>query len=603
MPVRPEIINRNFADIFSGEMRYVIPFFQRGYVWGVKNWNKLKQDIEEQILEPAQDGDLSEQEHFFGPVVVAETSGHHRVKTFDIIDGQQRLTTVYLMLAWFRRQLERLITKAPRAREHYDQIEQWLINPLFSQSVDDDYWRIKLYSVKGDRLATYYSVFGRQNPKAPSLQEDQNLYVPDGNISGTFERWMRRNFGRVGEEDVWHWVRALTECLKVVWIPLGSRDDPQAIFESLNDKGIQLTAAELMCNFLFRPLIREGDDYESLHLQKWLSVQHVDPSSPVFGSFDFEEYLRHLFSVGQKKVIGRGRRLYVFFKRMNKNIDASVARICLDEISESAPHYRRLLGESRGASKAVDVLLNKIRDTNMTSCRPFLLAVLKEEQHQAISEGDMEALFREVYVLLVRRKVAELPVTRYDAFFPSLLDRIKHDGRTEVILALHQAIRNDQLWVGDEEFKEALLKRAVYRPRELVFTRLLLEELDQRMAEEHGGELPDYSTLDTVEHIAPQDIETSDEWKSEMGRDAGSEEYSRIINTVGNLCLRKRERNSEMGRQPFERKRELLRQSPSQLALHVARRSGPWNFGAIERRSADLAVLAVDVWGWSRSSC
>ena len=68
MPDRAQIINRSFSNIFSGEMRYVIPFFQRGYVWGSRNWNQLKQDIDEQILELAQDGELSEQEHFFGPV-------------------------------------------------------------------------------------------------------------------------------------------------------------------------------------------------------------------------------------------------------------------------------------------------------------------------------------------------------------------------------------------------------------------------------------------------------------------------------------------------------------------------------------------------------
>ena len=123
-----EIINRNFADIFSGEMRYVIPFFQRGYVWGSRNWNQLKQDIEEQVLEPAQDDDLAEQEHFFGPVVVAEQSGDPRFKVFDIIDGQQRFTTVYLMLAYFRRRLETMLAKAPQAREHFDAVGRWLIN-------------------------------------------------------------------------------------------------------------------------------------------------------------------------------------------------------------------------------------------------------------------------------------------------------------------------------------------------------------------------------------------------------------------------------------------------------------------------------------------
>ena len=602
MADRAQIINRNFADIFSGEMRYKIPFFQRGYVWGAKNWNQLKQDVEEQILEPAQDSDLAEQEHFFGPVVVAEQTGHPRCKIFDIIDGQQRFTTVYLMLAWFRRRLETLLAKAPSARTHYDQIGTWLINQTLDESVRDDYWRIKLFSVKGDRLATYYSVFGHQNPRTPSLQDDLYLYVPSGNISGRFERWMGRKFGDLGDEDIWHWVRALTECLKVVWIPLGNRDDPQAIFESLNDKGIQLTAAELLCNYLFRPLIRNSDDHESLHRLKWLNVQQIDRSSPVFDSFDFEEYLRHLFSIGQSKIIGKGRRLYVFFKQHNKNPDAEVAREHLDNIAQSAPLYRRILGEARNGLQRIDGLLGKIRDTNMTSCRSFLLAVLKEERDNTFSRDQVESLFREVYVLLVRRKIAELPVTRYDSFFPSLIDRIKDGAGADVTVMLHTAIRKEQLWVDDDEFREALVKRPVYRSRELVFTRLVLEEIDRQLAHAHGGELPDYSTLDTVEHVAPQSIESSDAWKREMGTDAGSDNYARIINTIGNLCLRKRERNSEMGRHPFTRKQQLLRQSPSRLALDIADRAAPWNFAAIEARSADLAKLAVRIWGWSNSA-
>ena len=102
-----EIINRNFADIFAGDVRYVIPFFQRGYVWNSRNWNQLKQDIDEQILEPGQNACLA--------VIVAEKTGHPRFKMFDIIDGQQRFTTVYLMLAHFRRRLETLMAKAPKS--------------------------------------------------------------------------------------------------------------------------------------------------------------------------------------------------------------------------------------------------------------------------------------------------------------------------------------------------------------------------------------------------------------------------------------------------------------------------------------------------------
>ena len=596
-----EIINRNFADIFSGEMRYVIPFFQRGYVWGSRNWNQLKQDLEEQVLDPAQNGDLAEQEHFFGPVVVAEQSGDPRFKIFDIIDGQQRFTTVYLMLAYFRRRLETLLSKAPKARAHYDTVGEWLINRTDEQE-RDDYWRIKLFSVKGDRLATYYSVFGNRNPEAPTLQEDLYLYLPNGNISGKFERWMGRNFGDMGDEGIWRWIRALTECLKVVWIPLGRRDDPQAIFESLNDKGIPLTAAELMCNYLFRPLIANQDDYESLHRSHWVNVQRIDRSSPLADSFDFEEYLRHLFSIGHSKIIGKGRRLYVFFKQHNKQLDAGAARQHLQDIADSAPLYRRILGESRDGAAALDAVLKKIGETNMSSCRPFLLAVLKTERDGAISAEEAASLVRTVYVLLVRRKVAELPVTRYDSFFPSLLDRIEERNDTDLAAILRDIIKREGLWVGDDDFRDALVKSPVYRPREIGFTRLVLEELDRHLATARGGELPDYSTLDTVEHVAPQDIGSSGDWQREMGDDAHRDDYSRVVNSIGNLCLRKRERNSEMGRRPFAEKQRLLRESPSRLALDIADRAGPWNFAAIEQRSAELACTAATVWAWSAAS-
>ena len=105
-----------------------------------------------------------------------------------------------------------------------------------------------------------------------------------------------------------------------------------------------------------------------------------------------------------------------------------------------------------------------------------------------------------------------------------------------------------------------------------------------------------------MEHVAPQDIRSSGDWQREMGDDAHRDDYSRIVNSVGNLCLRKRERNSEMGRRPFAEKRRLLRESPSRLALDIAGRAGPWNFAAIEQRSAELARTAAAVWAWSAAS-
>ena len=163
-------------------------------------------------------------------------------------------------------------------------------------------------------------------------------------------------------------------------------------------------ARTVICNYLFRPLIAANGDHEDLHRSKWLNVQQIDRSSPVVDSFDFEEYLRHLFSIGQNKIIGKGRRLYVFFKQHNKNLNANSATRHLDNVAESAPLYRRILGESKDGTSTLDTLLRRIGETNMTSCRPFLLAVLREERDHGFMLEEAESLLREVYVLLVRRQ-------------------------------------------------------------------------------------------------------------------------------------------------------------------------------------------------------
>jgi hypothetical protein len=201
------------------------------------------------------------------------------------------------------------------------------------------------------------------------------------------------------------------------------------------------------------------------------------------------------------------------------------------------------------------------------------------------------AILRETYVLLVRRKITSLSVTKYDTFFPSLLDKIVNEP--DKVRALQKNIQTEQLWVSDQVFEDAFTSKEIYNPRELNFSRHVLQELDKSM--QPFGELPDYSTIHTIEHILPQTL--NDDWKSYLDHDALHYSLPTIINTLGNLCLNGQTANSSFGQKPFIEKQSAYTEI-SALARDVKKRTEPWNIMAIELRSKDLAQKALQVWKW-----
>src|SRR5690606_38662913 len=123
------VLSRNFKDIFSAAARYEIPFFQRGYAWEQRQWKKLFEDIQVEIIESVENNDFDNEEHFFGPIVVLEKiSNHPSLKRFLVIDGQQRITTSYLLLALIKKQLSDKAHLSTNAQTYVAELENLLIN-------------------------------------------------------------------------------------------------------------------------------------------------------------------------------------------------------------------------------------------------------------------------------------------------------------------------------------------------------------------------------------------------------------------------------------------------------------------------------------------
>ncbi len=612
MPDEQNVVSRTFEEMFEHPVRYEIPFFQRAYAWDRTNWKQLDDDIEEQILkdvlERIKDKGIEvntetlqeylyEYEHFFGAIVVLEKpNSDPALKRFYVIDGQQRITTVYLLIAVVVEQLKRKTELSDKAKEYINYLEGLLKNRINSDG--DDYRKLKVFSNKGDRLPTYIMLFG-ENPLSDLLSADQQLYIPDKNKIDIFHKYMQRKLQNTSVEYLWAYSQAILKSLKIVWIPLKEgKDDPQAIFESLNAKGTPLSASELLCSFIFKPLIdEERKSHETIHNEKWLKS-----ISELGGEKNFETYLRDLLSIGQKKKIGKGRRVYVFFKNnykilKEKSSEATEqATKILINIRESTSLYRNIINPITHPHSNAEIkgLLVKIVHTKMYSCTPFLLSILQVIKSAELSEQDAVKILKETLVLLVRRKVTKLSVTKYDTFFPSLWDKIKNEP--DKVRALQDQIKKEELWVSDQEFQDSFKNKALYTKTELSFVRLVLQEIDRQM--QIYGQYPDYSTINTVEHVMPQTL--SDEWKEYLGEEANDLSLTTIRNTLGNLCLLSRSANSSEGQKLFEDKKNNPALSDvSALNKDLKARNVKWNIAAINQRSIDLAEKALVVWKWN----
>ncbi len=585
MPTQ-DVLNRTFEDLFNIEVRFEIPFFQRGYAWEMRQWKKLFEDINTEILENVTDNNFEDEEHFFGPIVVLEKiSQHPSLKRFLVVDGQQRITSIYLLLSVIKTLMETKAYLSVDAQAYIVQLNKLLENHVHGH---DDYLKLKVFSTKGDRLPTFKAVFG-QNPNSPFLADDSLLYNPTVNKIDAFLKYANKQVKNYDVPKLWQLYQAIIKSLKIVWIPLdAAKDDPQAIFESLNDAGMPLSASELLCSYIFKPLTNDAtNEHEKLHNEKWLKARRA------VGEEVFEEYLRDLFSIGEKKRVGKERRMYVHYKTKNRNLTKGSAINTLTTILDYTNVYNQIWKPIQypPRAKEIQIILIGINATNMTSIYPFLMDTLKAYENNSLTEADTIGLLRETYVLLVRRKITSLPVTKYDTFFPSLLNRIVNE--LDKVKAFQQQVQTEQLWVSDQVFQDAFLQKEIYSSREVNFSRHVLQELDKSL--QAFNEYPDYSTINTIEHIIPQTL--NDHWKTYLGVDATNYNLPTIINTIGNLCLNSQPANSSFGQKPFIEKQAAYTEI-SALARDVKRRSEPWNIAALQQRSKDLAIKGLIVWKW-----
>jgi uncharacterized protein with ParB-like and HNH nuclease domain/predicted transport protein len=548
-----------FIDFLKKSPQFVIPIYQRTYSWTERECRQLWDDI---VRTGSNDAVSA---HFVGSIVYIE-KGLYQVSSQSpllVIDGQQRLTTVTLILEALARQLGDSEPvdgfSAKKLRSYY------LLNPL-----EDGERGFKLLLTQTDKASLLALVQQKAQPTDQSLRVTENFAF--------FEEQVQ-NLGA----DLPALCHGLAK-LVVVDIALSrDQDNPQLIFESMNSTGRELSQADLIRNFILMGL--EPAHQTRLYEDHWRPME-VGFGQEGYGSH-FDSFMRHYLTL-KTGDIPNVRAVYEAFKShaLTPHIDAAGVDALVADIHAFAGYYCAMaLGKE--ADKKLAEAFRDLRELKVDVAYPFLLELYDDFANGRLESTDFEAAVRLVEAYVFRRAVCAIPTNSLNKTFATFGRALQKDRYLESVQAHLLTLPSYRRFPGDEEFKREFVVRDLYNfPRRSYWLRRL--ENDGRKERVPVDEY-------TIEHILPQNENLSAKWRDELGP-----EWQRVqetwLHTLGNLTLTGY--NAEYSDRPFSEKRDMkggFRESP--LKLNEGLRSlDKWDEAAIKNRAERLAAVAAGVW-------
>ncbi len=601
-------------DLFQKERRYVVPLYQRPYVWNQdEQWLPLWDDIERQAdaaMEAGEEG--SRRSHFLGAVVlnVAKTVGASVARS-EVIDGQQRLTTLQVFLAAMRDHAAAigspLASRLRRLTEHEDERE------------GSDAW-FKVWPTNADR-AVFRTVMMSRGPDAlmRALEVDRRTAPRMAAAYLFFHDRIRDSVGtgEAAEARLKALLQALRSALQVVVIELEDEDDPQIIFETLNARGQPLLPSDLIRNYVFlQAATQKGADADDLYERYWRPFDDLRTAEAVDGEDRFwhqEErqgrltrpridlFLFHYLVMQTERDLSIGQ-LFREFREWRAVHPGSIETLLAD-LKASSATFARLI-EPTGMDRAA-VLARRLKALDTSTVYPFLLHLLALPPERLPVER-RDAIFEDLESWLVRRFMGWLTNKNYNRFFVALLQKVKRapeDADLAEIVREELSRSGDPTtrWPTDAEFLDAWLTKPLYaksRPdRSAMVLRALEERLHTRRNEAIG--LP--ARL-SIEHLLPQKGALRDYPYADglVRRETEADEArrERMINTIGNLTLLTGELNASASNGPFAAKVGKI-VDDSDLRLNAWLRRAPpetWDEEDILRRGEELFRTALTIW-------
>ena len=540
----------NLLTFLGGSVQLVVPVYQRPYSWDKKHCEQLWEDIMKVGRSDREVG------HFLGSIVhVSDVHSFSGLSKMLLIDGQQRITTITLLLLAMKEVLG--------DREIGDQeISAYLDNPCCTGES-----KYKLLLSKGDRDTLLYLLDG-SNPKPQNVCKKliENL--------SWLSQWLKEADAKNELEIVW---RGLGR-LRVVEISLDrDKDNPQLIFESMNSTGKDLSQADLIRNYVLMGM--EPNIQTKLYEKYWY------PMEVNFGDkYDehFDAFVRNFLSM-EIRELPKIDDVYEKFKLYGSECDD------VEEILRSLLRYSKfycnmaLNREEDPGLKAAFLEFNSNLKADVTM--PFLLKVYDHYDRGALDRSSFEKIVRLVISYIFRRLICNLPSNRLRGIFIDLVGDIQEGISLDLMETHFRGLLGLGRFPDDLEFFGHLTTRDIYG---LSCRLYILETLENHKRKE---KIPHKQY--TIEHIMPKELD--EVWEEELGSDH-EEIHRKYLHTLGNLTLTGY--NSEYGNKPFKAKRDM-RGGFGSSPLNLNKDLGDydvWNEATIQERAENLANEACRIW-------
>ncbi len=608
---------RSIIDLFDGKRRYIVPLFQRQYVWSRDDeWEPLWDDLERKFLLSIETGSIGNP-HFLGAIVIDQKRVFgDSVPTHLVIDGQQRLTTFQIFLAAFRDLAHEMGEKA-----YAEECRQYLENTGMMQ--DEKTEKYKLWPTQVDRAQFSNLIdagskaevearfpltrrkYARKPDPRPRMVEGYLFFYDEleelfraedlpGNITERFR-------------SVYQTLRS---GLQIVSIELEDQDDPQIIFETLNARGQPLLPSDLLRNYIFLRANQEDENVEHLYQEYWL------PFDDEFWKKDERQgrlmrprtdlFLQHYLTLKRMAEVPTSH-IYGEYRNWIENI--SPFEGVKDELEELAQHrefYRSLISPLDGTP--LGRVAHFLRVSDSTTAYPLILGILDRE----LSEEEEIGIFIILESYLIRRSVCGLTTKNYNRVFMQVLNKLpKNDLTSDTFADILSKLEGDSaVWPRDPVFREAWLNKPIYETLESKRIVWILSSIEENIRASKSERIKIESNL-SLEHVLPQ--KWVDDWPLPNGERGATfeeiEDQSRTVevveqtrkrdvlkHSIGNLTLVTSPLNSSLSNASYDRKKpEIIKYSGLALNRYFQDRED-WQEESIIERASLLFDIALSIW-------
>lgn len=553
----------NIYAIMNGDKQFMIPVYQRFYSWELSQCETLWHDI----VSLEKDGKPS---HFVGSIVnIIETAMPTGVQRYMIIDGQQRLTTLTLMMIALRNYVE----KHP---EISDLNARKITNVFLKNEYESGTDQYKLLLTQSDKDTLIALIEQKPLPQDCSIKIKENYdYFYKQIETKTIEP--AQVYDSIGR-------------LQIVNITLDREaDDPQAIFESLNSTGKELSQSDLIRNNVLMGL--DSTDQYKVYNNVWRPMELLfsGENENTMDSF-FRDYLTM-----KNLKIPRMSSVYDEFKiyRMNNAEGFKSTEDLCKELYSCAKHYTDFVF-CRSVDPEILDLYRDIKESRMEVTFPFLLRVHKAFDDEVITRDDLVEILKICLSYVTRRNICNIPTNSMNKTFATTLPNSLRSGDyMNSIRAFFVLADSYKRMPDDEEFKREFRARDIYHMhvRSYIF----------RSLEDYNNKAPINMKNYSIEHIMPQNPELGKEWIADLGNN-WEEIHDKYLHTIGNLTLTAY--NPEMSDRPFMEKMNMeggFKQSALRLNSYVVTLQH-WNEDTINERARLLTDVALKIWSYPEIS-